>query len=275
MAMSRMMAVSSLVLLVACGSKSSTSPAAPSTTATSVAVSVSSPIRMGQTAQATGTAALSNGQTQAVTSGWRSDAPAVASVTDGGLVSALTNGRATIYVVSGGRQGQQVVRVVPDYQGRWFGALRVVSCTASGLWADIGFCDFYPVGDSGSFVLSFAQSGESMSATIDYGEGILFPPVNASVQDDGGSSFASTLTTTTSDVTLSVTANFAVSSSRVGELTGTGADRWTAPNVPGEGRVAFALENMSRTSATARMNLRGAKTSVIHNMLRRLSEESH
>ncbi|MEQ1759880.1 MAG: hypothetical protein ABL986_16305 [Vicinamibacterales bacterium] len=84
-------------------------------------MTVNSPIRMGQTAQATGTAALSNGQTQSITTGFQSDQPAIAAVTTAGVVSGLSNGRATIFVVSGGRQGQQVVRVVPDYQGRWSG----------------------------------------------------------------------------------------------------------------------------------------------------------
>jgi serine/threonine protein kinase len=65
----------------------------------------------------------SNGQTQAITSGWLSDAPNVATVTTGGLVTGVANGRASIYVIARGRQGQQVVRVVPDYQGRWAGGL--------------------------------------------------------------------------------------------------------------------------------------------------------
>ena len=51
-----------------------------------------------------------------MTSGWLSDAAAVATVTNAGLVTGVANGRATIYVITGG-QGQQAVRVVPDYQG--------------------------------------------------------------------------------------------------------------------------------------------------------------
>ena len=62
---------------------------------------------MGQTTQATGSATLSSGQAQSVTTGWLSDAAAVATVSDAGLVTEGPNGRATIYVVSGGRQGQQ------------------------------------------------------------------------------------------------------------------------------------------------------------------------
>ncbi len=82
-------------------------------------MTVASPLRMGQTAQASGTEMRANAQSQSITSGWLSDAPAVATVTGAGLVGGVANGRATIYVVAGGRQGQQVIRVVPDYQGRW------------------------------------------------------------------------------------------------------------------------------------------------------------
>jgi hypothetical protein len=60
---------------------------------------------MGQTTQASGTATLSNGQSQALTSAWQSDAPGVATVTDAGLLTGVGNGRATIYVMNGGRQG--------------------------------------------------------------------------------------------------------------------------------------------------------------------------
>ena len=70
-------------------------------------------LRMGQTAQASGTEMRASGQSQSVTSGWLSDAPAVATVTGAGLVTGVANGRATIYAVAGGRQGQQVIRVCP------------------------------------------------------------------------------------------------------------------------------------------------------------------
>jgi hypothetical protein len=106
-------------------------------TTSSVAVTVNNPLRVGETAQAAGTITLSNGQTQPVTTGWRSDAPAVATASDAGLVTAIGNGRATVFVVTGGRQGQQVVRVVPDYQGQWVGLLRVTSCTQTGTWAAV------------------------------------------------------------------------------------------------------------------------------------------
>lgn len=65
-----------LVPVTACGGDEA--PTAPTTTTTGVSVTVPGPVRMGQTAQATGSETLSNGQTRPVTTGWQSDAPAVA-----------------------------------------------------------------------------------------------------------------------------------------------------------------------------------------------------
>jgi hypothetical protein len=139
---------------------------------------VSSPLRVGQTTQATGAAALSNGQTQAVTSGWQSDVPSVATVTDAGLVTAVANGRANIYVVSGGQQGLAQVRVVPDLQGRWSGRLQVTACAPSAAWATINFCSEFPAGFSSTFGLSVTQSGELLSAVANYGS-LAFPSTSA------------------------------------------------------------------------------------------------
>jgi hypothetical protein len=58
-----------------------------------VLVTVNDPLRMGQTTQATGTATYSDGRTQAIASGFRSDANGVATVTDGGMVAGVGNGQ--------------------------------------------------------------------------------------------------------------------------------------------------------------------------------------
>jgi hypothetical protein len=53
-------------------------------------------------------AQMSNGQSQSITIGWQSDISTVARVTDGGMVTGVGNGRANIYVVSGGKQGPPI-----------------------------------------------------------------------------------------------------------------------------------------------------------------------
>src|SRR5262245_44143258 len=119
--MNRLLIAVPLAFLAGCSDGET--PSAPSPTTTAITVTVSNQVRAGQTSQATGTETLSNGQTRPITSGWLSDATSVATVTNAGLVNGVANGRATIYVVASGHQGQQVVRVLPDYQGRWMGGL--------------------------------------------------------------------------------------------------------------------------------------------------------
>ena len=252
--MNRLFIALSLAFLVACGNDkapTTPSPAASSPTTTTVAVTVPNPVRMGQTAQATGTETLSNGQTRSVTSGWLSDAPAVATVTDAGLVTAIANGRSTIYVVAGGRQGQQVVRVVPDYHGRWSGRLRVTSCTATGIFLDAGFCDDTPVNTMLPYALSLSQSAEQMTAIVDYGAPFVFPSIAAPIREDGTSAFTPSLSVTDSGFTLIVDAAFNINSTRVGELNGTVSEVWRFPNVgsAGEGRLVQDIVATARTGA--------------------------
>ena len=206
---------------------------------------------MGQTAQASGTASLSNGQSQAVTSGWRSDASSVATVTDAGLVTGVSNGRATIYVVYGGRQGQQLIRVVPDYQGSWEGGLRVTSCSETGVFPSIDFCKILAVGTVDGYSLALAQAGEQMTARLAFGS-ITFPTVPAPIGEDGLASFAATYVDTSNG--LAIDATVAINSLRIGELTGTVSEVWTVPGETGEGRLEESIVGTTRTSTTARVS---------------------
>jgi len=248
--MRRVLIVLGLATVAACGdSNSGGSPTSSSPTTTAVSVTVSSPLRMGQTTQASGTETQSGGQTQSITSGWLSDAPAVATATGAGLVTGVANGRATIHVVAGGRLGQQVIRVLPDYQGRWSGGLRITSCTQSGIFAQIDFCSEFPAGFTSGYTLALAQSGEQMTATASYGDPP-FPGVAAPVREDGSSAFTPQLSITDSGVTLTVDAAFSINSLRIGELTGTVDEVWRVPNVPGEGRLVQNIIGTTRTSTT-------------------------
>jgi hypothetical protein len=206
---------------------------------------------MGQTAQAAGTETLSNGQTRSITSGWLSDAATVATVTNSGLVTGMANGPATIYVIAGGVRGQQVVRVVPDYQGRWSGGLRVTSCTETGIFAEVDFCDDSPVGATFAYSLSLSQSGEQMTAVVDYGAPFIFPSIAASIGEDGASAFAPLASVTESGVTFTVEAAFNINSTRVGEVTGTVNELWRFPNINGEARLTQDIVSTTRTGAAA------------------------
>ena len=244
--MNRLLVVLALVV-TGCGGDSS--PTQPSTTTTAVTVTLSSTVRMGQTAQASATEMLSNGQTRSITSGWQSDAPAVATVTGAGLVTGVANGRATIFVTASGRHGQQVVRVMPDYHGQWSGGLRVTSCTETGVFADLDFCDDSPVGTTYRYALNLSQTGEQMTAIVDYGAPFVFPSIAAPIRDDGTSAFTPSISATEQGITVIIDAAFNINSTRVGELTGTVNEVWRLPNVAGEGRLAQSIVGTARGAA--------------------------
>lgn len=206
---------------------------------------------MGQTTQATGTATLSNGTSQVLSAGWQSDVPSVATVTTAGAVTGVANGRATIYILSGGRQGQQVIRVVPDYQGAWSGALRITNCAQSGFWAENDACADFAVNLEFGYTVSFEQSGESMTARVSYGSPIDFPSVPVPIRADGTASFAATVVFTESGATFTIDTVFDINSPRVGELTGTVTEVWRVPNVPGEMRLVQDIVDTRRTSVTS------------------------
>lgn len=79
--------------------KSPSSPETPKVTVASVSVtSPNSAITEGQTEQMTATITMSDGSTKAATGTWGSDNPAVATVDQSGLVTAVAAGTVTIYI---------------------------------------------------------------------------------------------------------------------------------------------------------------------------------
>jgi hypothetical protein len=172
----------------------------------------------------------------------------VATVSDAGLVTGVGNGPATIYVISGGRQGQQTVRTVPDYQGSWSGGLRVTSCTQTETFASVNFCGDFGVGSMDGYSLSLTQSGEQLTARLAYGPSIPFPSVATLIAANGTSSFSSTWLDVSSG--LSIEANVVINSLRVGELTGTVNEVWRHPGASGEGRLVQDIVGTARTSTT-------------------------
>ena len=257
------------VVASACSDDSSGSTTTPSATTSSVTVTVTSPLRIGESAQAAGTATMSNGQTQPVSAGWQSDIPTVARVTDGGQVTGVANGRANIYVISGGRQGTLGIRVVPDYVGRWSGRLLVTTCTQSGAWAEINFCKDFPPGSSDPFGLSVSQTGESINARPNYGDAA-FPSVGSSIQPDGSTSYVTTFFF--ADVPISIEASWTMNGPRSGELVGTLNEVWRAAGIPGDARLAQDIVGAVRTSTTPLLAVDGdgsMKASALHRLFAR------
>lgn len=141
-------------------------------------------VRIGETVQASATATFSDGKSETLKTGWRSDTPEVATVTDAGLVTGVSNGRANIYVVHAGQQVQRNIRVAPDYQGRWVGTYRITSCAPfpSEVYRQF-WCPGLD-GTSGSISFTIVQSGELLNGQFVL-DGISFPGFVTSLGADG------------------------------------------------------------------------------------------
>jgi hypothetical protein len=210
-------------------------------TVSSVAVTLTSPLRVGQTTQAAATATLSNGTTETVTSGWQSDAAGVATVSAAGLVTAVANGTAAISISSGGRQGQQAVRVVPDYDGSWSGTYLVTACSETGVFATERFCAG-TLNSSPPVRFALTQSGTTVSASFLLGQ-LAFPAAAATIGADGGLPVESTL-----NENVRIVATWTLASGATG-LTGTVRQRWTAASQAGEGVLDGRIVTVTRAAA--------------------------
>jgi hypothetical protein len=202
------------------------------------------------TAPATASATMSNGQTQAVTATWRTDATSVASVAPSGVVSGVANGDATIIAAFGGREGTKRIRVAPNYDGRWRGSQIVTACAATGDF--VGICE-----DDGGFIgLSFpvgltARHPGDLSVSGEFWierENQAFPTFTAEVQSDGAITFSGSLTLEG----IPNEASWQMNSAENGRATGTLRERFTAPGLlSGDLTMESRLTEFNRSTAIA------------------------
>lgn len=223
-----------MILLVASCGGGANNPTAPSSPrASSVSVVLENPLTVGGTSQATATATLSSGDAQPVTTGFRSDTPSVATVTDGGLVTGIANGLANIFVVSGGAQGTVNLRVVPSYQGQWRGSYSVEFCNASGVLEDL--CDsLFSVNRVLPVSMSISQNSIGIAGTFFFGT-VAFDPFTAQIEGDGSASFSAG---SVDNSLITSTATWRISSPQQGRLTGRVTMRFRpSEDVPGSAEV--------------------------------------
>lgn len=232
------------MVLTSCGGSKSTTAPTPVVTASSVVVTLAQDgVLVGRTMQASATATMSDGTTRAVTSGWQSDTPSVATASPTGLVTGVSNGRATIYVIYEGRQGQAVVRTYPNYHGSWSGSYVLRGCSHSGFFASVSFCSGL-VGQTAPTTLSMTQSLDRVEGRFQLGQ-ISFSTFVAPVEGDGSIAFGGT---SSGDVTLD--AQWRVSAAgQDGRLTGTLRQIWRMSGVTGQAQLDGELVTVNRSSS--------------------------
>lgn len=177
-----------LVALVAAscgGSTSQPTQMQPTAVTTAIGITLPSVLRAGESVQATATATLSNGEGKLLATGWQSDATAVATVTNGGLVTGVANGVVTISVTSDGIRGSKSIRVVPSYHGAWNGSYRVDRCTPFPSPVYSQFCNGYAPGTVLPLSFTFSQNGEVVDGQFIAG-GLVSSAYVAAINRDGG-----------------------------------------------------------------------------------------
>lgn len=221
-------------------------PTDPGPTTTSVAVTLKDVVLVGTTAQASATATMSNGQVQPVTSGFRSDATGVATVTGAGLVTGVANGSATIIATSNGRDGAKRIRVAPNYDGRWQGLQTLTACNATGDFG--GICDEEDGIIGAQFLIDLtARHPGELSVSGEFSlEGLQFPTFTAPVEEDGTLRFSST--TVVDGIRAEV--SWQMNSNQDGRASGTIREKYSVPGVlAGEVSLDSTFSEFARSLA--------------------------
>ena len=160
-------------------------------------------IYIGDEVQFQATVSSGSGAQAATNAVWESDAPAVATVSSSGLVTAASAGEATISaaVPSGGR-GSLRIRVFPEFHGQWEGDLNVTSITVPPDWQELGEegCNGLP--DCASWIplqADFTQDGATVTGSLT--STFTAPPNYEWTVQSGTVSIDGTLSLTTDEIT--------------------------------------------------------------------------
>jgi hypothetical protein len=218
-------------------------------TVTALAIFLDDVVLAGLTSTATATATLSNGQTRQVTTGFRTDNPAVATVTDAGAVSGVANGEVTITVASDGREASKRIRVAPNYGGAWSGLQTVTSCVATLDFEGVCEVEGGVVGEQFPIALTGRQPANGLSVSGEFAiEGIGFPTFTAAVETDGTLRFSSTLL----EDGFRGEGAWVINATQVGRAAGTIREVYSVPGeLDGEVTYESTLADFTRGGAAA------------------------
>ena len=266
------LAVTMVGVSLGCGGDggSPTTPT-PTTTSVSVAFPAGGTIFIGSRVQFEARETLSGGTTRVATNAtWGSDAPAVATVSPTGLVTAVAAGEATIFADVNPR-GTLRIRVFPNFGGTWSGSEVATSCEESGAFA--GFCGAVSlVGEVGAHRSTFTQSQASVNAVIDEGDGTT-ATMTGTITIGGGLELP-TAPVLPADPKINLQLqNWRSRADIPSQMTGTYELLFTVPGVTGFVRLGVRLQDVVKTSAPAALVLGPDGSTLVERVLRRI--ENH
>jgi hypothetical protein len=194
-----------LIGAVVCGKNPtapSPSPAQPTPTALAISPSTDLlTIKAVETFSASAT--YSDGTSRTVQAAWTSDNTAVATVdASAGRATGVGPGEATVAAAYQGMEVTRLLRVVPDYDGKWSGSHAVTSCTDDGAWAQVDACKEFLASSPFRFALALSQTRDTVTGTVDFGSP---GSVEGTVRMSGHLTLSGTFTETVEDMTLETT----------------------------------------------------------------------
>jgi hypothetical protein len=161
-----LLVVVSAVMVSACGSSTPVAATPPVATATSLTLTPATSFMLsGHTETFVATATLSSGGTQVVAPAWSVDNAGVLSIDAAGRATARGTGTSNVIAIYQGQQATRLVRVAPDYQGRWVGTYLVTSCNESGDFQRASFCSQF-LNQTQPITLTLTQNLDQVTGTI-------------------------------------------------------------------------------------------------------------
>lgn len=161
--------VFALGVAVGCGKDSPVSPSPPPSTLASLSITPATnliKIKGAETFNVSGT--YSDGSTRTVQATWGTDNAGIATIDASGRATGVASGQASIFADIQGQRATRLLRVVPDYHGRWRGDWSATGCADEGDWR--GACAEFPVGSLFGLSLELTQTGDTVSGTTDFGD---------------------------------------------------------------------------------------------------------
>ncbi len=232
----------------ACGS-SGASTLSPSLlpTVTGVTLAVNPP-GVGASNSASGAATLSNGTSAAVSTGYTSDAPLVATITSAGVITGVSIGDVTLSLDYQGFHASKKVRVLPNYNGTFIGTYVITSCADTGGFAvpaETPFCSQFPLNTALSIGFLNTQSADLTTLTGLFALGSLQGTGTGVIAAAGGLTYTGSITSTTAKITLQ---NFTATSPSIGHMTGQFQIVWTDTTLAGNSVWTCTMADATRTS---------------------------
>lgn len=176
---------------------------------------------------------------------WGGDAPSVATVDQTtGVVTGVSTGRVTIWAENGGGRATRLLRVLPSYNGSWYGSYALKDCQSSGDFALGGFCGSFYSGQILNMGFTIAQNRDQVTGTFTLGtlQGVLTAGV---VNEDGSLPLTGGIEQGNTAVVLQ---NMRAESPSPGTMKGDFDQVWSSTSLSGTGRLICEIRDVTRTS---------------------------